>query len=66
MRLTELRNELSASESAHDNTVALPERIKYFVESFDELERPKAKAIFQTILNSAHIGRGGKIELEFR
>lgn len=65
-RLAELRGELETAESKQATAAALPSQIKSFVESFEDLETPKAKALLQTILKSAHIWRGGKIELEFR
>ncbi len=66
IRLAELREELSTAESAHQNASALPAQIKSFMKTFEDLEVRKAKAILQTILESAHIWRDGKIELKFR
>ena len=65
-RLAELRAELESARLAEELTTALPDRISSFLESMQELETPKAKAILQTILKSAHIWRDGKIELQFR
>lgn len=65
-RLTSLREELSAAESAKENVSALPAQISSFLRSFEQLEARKAKAILQTILESAHIWRDGRIELKFR
>jgi len=36
------------------------------MKTFEDLEVRKSKAILQTILESAHIWRDGKIELKFR
>lgn len=66
IRLTTLREELASAESAQENASALPAQIGSFLKSFEKLEVRKAKAILQTILESAHIWRDGKIELKFR
>lgn len=66
MRLAELREELSAAESAQESASALPERISSFLESFEQLETRKGKAMLQVILKAAYIWREGRIELEFR
>ncbi len=65
-RLAELRTKLESAASRQATASALPSQIKSFVKSFEDLETPKAKAILQTILKSAHVWRGGKIELGFR
>ena len=44
----------------------MPRQIKSLVESFEDLETPRAKAILQTILKAAHIWRGDKVDMEFR
>ena len=66
IRLASLREELSAAESAKENASALPTHISSFLRSIEELEARKAKAILQTILESAYIWRDGRIELKFR
>ena len=66
IRLAELRVELDAAVSEKKNAAALPDQIGTFLESFGSLEVRKAKAILQTILESAHIWRDGRIELKFR
>ncbi len=66
INLASLRDEISSAESAKENTAALPSQIKSFMKSFQELDVRKAKAILQTILESAHVWREGKIELKFR
>jgi site-specific DNA recombinase len=66
IRLASLRDEIKSAESAKDSASALPVQIKSFMKSFEQLEVRKAKAILQTILESAHIWRDGKIELKFR
>jgi len=66
MRLADLRTDIEVAESAKESAAALPDQIESFVASFEELETSKAKAILHTILKSAHVWRGGKIELEFR
>lgn len=65
-RLADLRTDLEIAESQQASASALPDQIKSFVESFEDLETSKAKAILQTILKSVHVWRGGKIEMEFR
>ena len=66
IRLASLREELSKAESVRQNASTLPAQVKSFMKSFEDLEIRKAKAILQTILESAHIWRDGKIELKFR
>ena len=66
IRLASLREELASAESAQENTSALPSQISSFMESFKALEVRKSKAILQTILESAHIWRDGRIGLKFR
>lgn len=66
IRVASLREELSTAESDQENAAALPAQIKSFMKTFEVLEVRKAKAILQTILESAHIWRDGKIELKFR
>ena len=66
IRLASLREELSLVESAQQNASALPAEIKSFLKTIEDLEVRKSKAILQTILESAHIWRDGKIELNFR
>ena len=66
IRLAELRDGLSSAESVQENATALPGLISSFQESFEGLEVRKDKAILQTILESAHIWRDGRIELKFR
>ena len=66
IRLAELREVLTKAETARESTSALSGQIGSFLESFESLEVRKAKAILQTILESAHIWRDGKIELKFR
>ena len=66
MRLAELREDITAADSAQETASALPERISSFVESFERLETPRAKAILQTILKAAYVWNDDRIELEFR
>ena len=66
IRLAELRETLTSAEAAKESASALPDQIGSFLKSFEELEVRKAKAILQTILESAHIWRDGRIELKFR
>jgi site-specific DNA recombinase len=65
IRLAELRGVLAKSEATRENTSILPDQIRSFLNSFQSLDVPKAKAILQTILESVHIWRDGKIELKF-
>ncbi|MDA0595555.1 MAG: hypothetical protein O2974_00870 [Chloroflexi bacterium] len=57
---------MAKAEAAKESTSALPKQIGSFLQSFESLDVRKAKAILQTILESAHIWRDGKIELKFR
>ena len=66
IKLVSLRDDIKNAESAKESASALPIQIKSFMKSFEQLEVRKAKAILQTILESAHIWRDGKIELKFR
>lgn len=66
IRLSELRETLEKAEAARESTSVLPGQVDTFLKSFEFLDVPKAKAILQTILESAHIWRDGKIELKFR
>ena len=66
MRLAELREELHRAEATRESITSLPERITSFVESFEQLEVPKAKAMLQMILKRAYVWTGGRVELEFR
>jgi len=66
IKLASLRDDIKNAESAKESASALPVQIKSFMKSFEQLEVRKAKAILQTILESAHIWRDGKIELKFR
>jgi site-specific DNA recombinase len=66
IRLAEIREAIANAESAKESASALPDQIGSFLKSFESIEVHKAKAILQTILESAHIWRDGKIELRFR
>jgi site-specific DNA recombinase len=66
VRLAELRVGLDAAVSDKKSASALPGQIDSFLKSFASIEVRKAKAVLQTILESAHIWRDGKIELKFR
>lgn len=66
MRLAELREELHRAETTRESITSLPERITSFVESFEQLEVPKAKAMLQMILKGAYVWTNGRVELEFR
>lgn len=66
IRLAELREHLSSAERAQETASALPGRIRSFVESFQGIEPPKAKAVLQTILKAAYVWNDNRIELEFR
>ena len=68
--LQTLDEELSAWIEAQRTRVSaaerMPDAIKSFLEDFRGLEVRIQKAQLQTILKTAHVHRGGKIELEFR
>ena len=66
MRLAELREEVRSAVTVQESVSSLPERISSFVESFERLETPKAKAMLQMILKAAYVWTDGKVELEFR
>jgi DNA invertase Pin-like site-specific DNA recombinase len=66
MQLAELREELHTAETTRESITSLPERIASFVDSFEQLEVPKAKAMLQMILKGAHVWTDGRVELEFR
>jgi len=66
MRLAELREKLQKAETTRQTITSLPERITSFVESFEQLEVPKAKAMLQMILKAAYVWMDGRVELEFR
>lgn len=66
MRLAELREEVHSVEASKDSIVAIPEQVTSFIESFESLETPKAKAILQMILKAAYVWTDGKVELKFR
>ena len=66
MRLAELREELHRPEINRESITSLPARITSFVESFEQLEVPKAKAMLQMILKGAYVWTDGRVELEFR
>jgi site-specific DNA recombinase len=66
MRLAELREQLHSAETAQESVTSLPERVSSFTESFEQLEVPKAKAMLQMILSTAHVWTDGRVELEFR
>ena len=66
MRLAELREELNRIETTRESITSLPERISSFIESFEQLEVPKAKAMLQMILKGAYVWTDGRVELEFR
>ena len=55
-----------ASHSSSETVSSLPERIRSFTESFEEMDTPRAKAILQTILKAAYVWNDNRIELEFR
>ena len=66
MRLAELREELHRAETTRESITSLPERVTSFIESFEQLEVPKAKAMLQMILKGAYVWTDGRVELEFR
>jgi hypothetical protein len=66
MRLAELREEIAAAESARESVTRMPERIASFVEAFEQLDAPKAKAMLQMILKAVYAWNDGRVELEFR
>ena len=69
-RLTGGQAELTAwLTQQHDRqavVTALPSRVRPFLKDFQSLDVRRAKALLQTILESAHVRRDGSIELRFR
>ena len=69
-RLTERQTELTAwLAQQHDRqevVTALPARVRSFLKDFQSLDVRRAKALLQTILESAHVYKDGAIELRFR
>ena len=66
MRLAVLREEVNCAESAHESASSLPGKVKSFLESFQQLETPKAKAMLQMILKAAYVWTDGRVELVVR
>ena len=66
IRLAELRDVIDSATESKNSSTALAKQIGSFMKSFESLDVRKAKAILQTILESAHIWRDGRIELKFR
>ena len=68
-RLTGGQAELTAwFTQQHDRqavVTALPSRVRPFLKDFQSLDVRRAKALLQTILESAHVRRDGSIELRF-
>jgi hypothetical protein len=55
-----------SAESSQESIAAIPGQVTSFVESFEHLEIPKAKAMLQMILKAAYVWTDGTVELEFR
>ncbi len=66
IRIAELREQVGSAESSQGFVESLPSRIESFIETFEKLEVPKAKAILQMILKAAYVKDDNGIELEFR
>ena len=64
------KDDLAATVSAQRSREALiqevPMKVRSFVEDFQDMDVPKAKALLQTLLKSAHVWSDGNVELEFR
>lgn len=61
-----MRNQVEQAQTSQESASSLPEKIKTFTESFEEMETPKAKAILQTILEAVYIFNDNRIEIAFR
>ena len=44
----------------------MPVKVESFLEDFQRMAVPEAKAILQGIIRAAHVYNDGRIELEFR
>ena len=64
------KDELEASIIVHRESEAqansVPDQVRSFMADFQDMEVPRAKAILQTILKSAHVWKDRRVELEFR
>ena len=65
-RQTELIAWVSQQHERQEIVSALPSRVRSFLKDFQSLDVRRAKALLQTILESAHVYKDGTIELEFR
>ena len=64
---TALRLEISPKLRGSQTTVeSLPTEMGSFLNDIQSLHTRRAKALLQTILNTAHVYRDGRIEPEFR
>ncbi len=66
IRIAELRGQVEQAETAKESASSLPEKVKTFTESFEEIETPRAKAILQTILEAVYVWNDNRIEIAFR
>ena len=66
VRKDELEASVAAQRDREAQAKAVPIKVRSFMEDFQSMEVPRAKAILQTILKSAHVWNDGKVELEFR
>jgi DNA-binding winged helix-turn-helix (wHTH) protein len=66
MRVAELREEVHSTESSQNSIATVPGRGTSFIESFEQLETPKAKAMLHLILKAVYVWTDGKVELKFR
>jgi len=62
-RQTELTDFVAQQHDRQEAASALPVRVRSFLRDFQSLDVRRAKALLQTILESAHVFRDGTIEL---
>ena len=65
-RQTELTVWVSQQHERQETVSALPTRVRSFLKDIQSLDVRRAKALLQTILESAHVYKDGAIELRFR
>jgi site-specific DNA recombinase len=65
-RKGELEAAVSAQRNMETQAVAVPIKVRSFLEDFQTMDVRQAKAILQGIIRAAHVYNNGRIELEFR
>lgn len=65
-RQTELEASVAAQHDMEAQAVAVPIKVRSFLEDFQPMAVPQAKAILQGIIKAVHVFNDGRIEIEFR